>query len=472
MAEVKVTDLPAITLDSFTNNDSFLIIDDGAVRRLTRAVFYEWLAGNVQGQRGEQGVAGRDGVRGTNGLNGTNGTNGISAYQVAVQNGFVGSAEAWLASMKGDAGAKGLDGGDGWSPVFKTEDYQGGSYLKIVDWVGGTGEKPVTLGYVSNEGIVSTVAVATNLKGDIGITGAKGETGEKGEKGDKGDRGFDGATGTNAYYLAVESGFVGTQEQWLISLNPSEVSKAPNNIISKKIDGMFAPATDPLEMANSIDALPDKNIMTDAQKDKLEALKTSKYLGTFLTSEEIPLEGAEAGNYADVDSGESDVDTERWIYDVDSLKFVKSVSIPASETSESVKEKYESNPDTNAYTDLEKVKLEGLEEETSETVKTKYESNPDTNAFTDDEKAKLAGLPSEVIPETEESIKEKYESNLDTNVFTDAEKSKLSELTVGSINENGLTPLKFWVGTQEEYDLIIDKDSTTLYVVKESSEAP
>lgn len=360
MAEVKVTDLPAITLDSFTNNDSFLIIDDGAVRRLTRAVFYEWLAGNVQGQRGEQGVAGRDGVRGTNGLNGTNGTNGISAYQVAVQNGFVGSAEAWLASMKGDAGAKGLDGGDGWSPVFKTEDYQGGSYLKIVDWVGGTGEKPVTLGYVSNEGIVSTVAVATNLKGDIGLTGAKGETGEKGEKGDKGDRGFDGATGTNAYYLAVESGFVGTQEQWLLSLNPSEVSKDPNNIISKKLDGMYA-SVDPVATATAIDAIVDRNFLTDSERAKLEALKTSKYLGTFLTPEEIPTVGATAGNYADVDSGLESVDTERWIYDVESLAFVKAVSIPASETNESVKTKYEANDDTNAFTDAEKLKLDTLQ---------------------------------------------------------------------------------------------------------------
>lgn len=471
MAEVKVTDLPAITLDSFTNNDSFLIIDDGAVRRLTRAVFYEWLAGNVQGQRGEQGVAGRDGVRGTNGLNGTNGTNGISAYQVAVQNGFVGSAEAWLASMKGDAGAKGLDGGDGWSPVFKTEDYQGGSYLKIVDWVGGTGEKPVTLGYVSNEGIVSTVAVATNLKGDIGLTGAKGETGEKGEKGDKGDRGFDGATGTNAYYLAVESGFVGTQEQWLLSLNPSEVSKDPNNIISKKLDGMYA-SVDPVATATAIDAIVDRNFLTDSERAKLEALKTSKYLGTFLTPEEIPTVGATAGNYADVDSGLESVDTERWIYDVEAQKFVKAVSVPASETAESVKEKYESNEDTNAFTDAEKTKLEGVTEETSETIKTKYESNSDTNAFTDAEKTKLTGLPDEIIVETEATIKTKYEANEDTNAFTDAEKAKLTSLSVDVLNENGSTALKFWTGTQEEYDLVTDKDPETVYMIKHIEVSP
>ena len=316
MAEIKVTDLPAIPLEDFTGNDSFLIVDDGKARRLTRTVFQVWLAANVKGEKGDQGVAGRDGSRGVNGINGRDGTNGLSAYQIAVQNGFVGSNSEWLNSLKGAAAAKGEDGDRGWSPVFKTESFEGGSYLKLIDWIGGEGDKPTLLGYVSDSGVVNNIAVATNLKGQKGDKGDTGEKGDKGDKGEQGSEGFQGERGLSAYNIAVGNGFEGTEEEWLISLNPSEVSKAPNNIISKKIDGMFAPATDPLEMANSIDALPDKNIMTDA------------------------------------------------------------------------------------------------------------------------------------------------------------EKSKLSELTVGSINENGLTPLKFWVGTQEEYDLTIDKDPTTLYVVKESLEAP
>lgn len=472
MAEIKVTDLPAIPLEDFTGNDSFLIIDDGKVRRLTRTVFQVWLAANVKGEKGDQGVAGRDGSRGVNGINGRDGTNGLSAYQIAVQNGFVGSNSEWLNSLKGAAAAKGEDGDRGWSPVFKTESFEGGSYLKLIDWIGGEGDKPTILGYVSDSGIVDNIAVASNIKGQKGDKGDTGEKGDKGDKGEQGSEGFQGERGLSAYNIAVGNGFEGTEEEWLVSLNPSEVSKAPNNIISKKIDGMYAPPTDPLEMATAIDALPNKNIMTDSQKDKLEALKTSMYLGTFLTPEKIPLEGSGAGNYADVDSGEPDTDTERWIYDVEAQKFVKAVSVPASETAESVKEKYESNEDTNAFTDLEKTKLDGITEETSETIKTKYESNSDTNAYTDDEKSKLAGLPSEFILETEESIKEKYEANQDTNVFTDAEKTKLSELTVGSINENGSTTLKFWVGTQEEYDLVTDKDPETLYMLKYTEVSP
>lgn len=41
---------------------------------------------------------------GADGTNGTNGTDGKSAYQVAVDNGYVGTEAQWLASLKGDSG--------------------------------------------------------------------------------------------------------------------------------------------------------------------------------------------------------------------------------------------------------------------------------------------------------------------------------------------------------------------------------
>lgn len=390
MAEVKVkvTELPSITLDSFTNNDSFLIIDDGKTRRITRAVLQEWIEENLQGRRGEQGVAGRDGVRGTNGKDGADGNNGLSAYQIAVQNGFVGSNVDWLESLKGEAAAKGEDGGDGWTPVLTAESFEGGSYLRIIDWVGGTGDKPDILGYVSSSGVVDTIITASNLRGERGVQGFQGEQGEQGIQGEQGLEGERGEQGLSAYDIAVLEGFEGTEEEWLVSLNPSEVSKAPNNIISKKIDGMFAeaPAYDPEAMALAIDALPDKNIMTDAQKAKLEELKTSKYLGTFLTPEEIPLEGAENGSYADVNSGEDGDVTERWIYNSETNTFVNLTSPTR------IKEVYESNPDTNAFTDFHKQKLETLNEVSPETLKVEYESNPNTNAFTDSDKVKLDTL--------------------------------------------------------------------------------
>lgn len=483
MAEVKVTELPPIVLEDFTNNDSFLIVDDGRARRLTKPVFQSWLEANVKGEKGDQGVAGRDGAKGTNGRDGRDGSDGLSAYQIAVQNGFVGSNSEWLNSLKGATAAKGDDGDNGWSPVIKATVVGSKSALEIVDWVGGTGEKPTQLGYISESGVVSNIDLALDLRGAKGEKGDQGERGEKGDRGETGSVGGQGEQGYSAYEIAVSLGFEGTKEEWALSLNPSEVSKAPNNIISKKIDGMFAeaPAYDPESMANAIDALEDKNIMTDAQKAKLEELKASKYLGTFLTPEEIPLEGAEAGNYADVDSGEPDVDTERWIYDADSLKFVKAISVPASETSESVKEKYESNPDTNAFTDADKLKLDSIdieasggEPETAETIKTKYESNPDTNAFTDSLLLKLNSIPEEGVKGEKGDSGEKGADGASayeiakTNGFVGTETEWLASLkgekgdsgdSVDSI-ETGSGYVNFYQASKNSKDPIITEPTT------------
>ena len=440
MAEVKITELPPIVLEDFTNNDSFLIVDDGRARRITKPVFQSWLEENVKGEKGDQGVAGRDGARGVNGTNGRDGSDGLSAYQIAVQNGFVGSNSEWLNSLKGATAAKGDAGDDGWSPVIKVTVIGLKSALEIVDWVGGTGEKPSQLGYISESGVVSNIDLALDLRGAKGEKGDQGERGEKGDIGETGSVGGQGRQGYSAYEIAVSMGFEGTEEEWLLSLNPAEVSKDSNNIIQKKIDGMFAPATDPLEMANAIDALEDKNLLTDAQKAKLEALKTSKYLGTYLTSEEIPLEGAEAGNYADVDSGEPDVDTERWIYDADSNKFVRSSSSATTETSTSIKEKYESNPDTNAFTDelllkLNTIPSEGVQGEKGDKGDSAYEIAV-SSGFQGTESEWLLSL--------------KGDKGYSTTV----------------INVNDGEELSFWLGSQEELDLILERDPNTVYLVR------
>lgn len=44
---------------------------------------------------------------------GTQGPAGLSAYAVAVKNGFIGSEQAWLASLQGEDGQDGADGDQG-----------------------------------------------------------------------------------------------------------------------------------------------------------------------------------------------------------------------------------------------------------------------------------------------------------------------------------------------------------------------
>lgn len=58
----------------------------------------------LQGEKGDAGIQGLQGNPGTNGLPGTpglDGSNGKSAYQIAVDNGFVGDEQKWLESLKG-----------------------------------------------------------------------------------------------------------------------------------------------------------------------------------------------------------------------------------------------------------------------------------------------------------------------------------------------------------------------------------
>ncbi|MAR57238.1 MAG: hypothetical protein CMM93_08655, partial [Rickettsiales bacterium] len=71
--------------------------------------------------------------------------------------------------------------------------------------------------------------------------------------------------------------------------------------------------------------------------------------------------------------------------------------VPDNETASSLKTKYESNSNTNAFTDSEKTKLSGIEEgatgdQTGSEIKSLYEAETNTNAFTDSFKAKLQSI--------------------------------------------------------------------------------
>lgn len=98
----------------------------------------------------------------------------------------------------------------------------------------------------------------------------------------------------------------------------------------------------------------------------------------------------------------------------------------------SIKSQYESNSDTNAFTDAFETKLTGIEDnatadQTDAEIKTAYENNADTNAYTDAEKSKLALIEaSATADQTGAEIKALYEAEADTNAYTDNEKTKLA----------------------------------------------
>lgn len=218
MAEISVIDLPLMAYSELTPNDRVLVIDDGSLKQFTWENLLNFIQANVQGEKGDQGVAGRDGRDGLNGTNGTNGANGLSAYQVAVNNGFVGTPTDWLNSIKGTAGVNGSNGTNGWTPILAIASDGDRRVIQVTSWVGGTGAAPIT-GYYGSTGIVANIAQAVDIRGIQGVAGLQGT---KGDKGDKGDQGLQGATGLSAYQIALLEGFDGDEAEWLLSIQGTD----------------------------------------------------------------------------------------------------------------------------------------------------------------------------------------------------------------------------------------------------------
>lgn len=168
-----------------------------------------------QGPQGLQGLQGVEGPQGQKGEKGEDGKDGKSAYEVAVQNGFTGTVQEWLQSLKGS----GSGGGPGGAiPVpgpkgDKGEPGKDGAQGPVgpVGPQGPTGEA----GPQGPQGIPGPT-------GPQGLTGEKGATGERGEQGPKGDPGVN---GKSAYELAKEDGFTGSQTEWLASLKGQDGQK-------------------------------------------------------------------------------------------------------------------------------------------------------------------------------------------------------------------------------------------------------
>lgn len=93
------------------------------------------------------------------------GADGMSAYQVAVANGFVGSESAWLSSLIGASGS------NGWSPILAVITDGDRRVLQVIDWTGGTGTKPTSGLYVGSTGLVVPIASGVDIRGPAGAGG-------------------------------------------------------------------------------------------------------------------------------------------------------------------------------------------------------------------------------------------------------------------------------------------------------------
>ena len=116
---------------------------------------------------------------------------GKSAYEVAVENGFSGTANDWLASLKGDRGPQGAKGEQGEQGIQGEQGDQGVPGEKGDQ--GEQGEQGLQ-GEQGEQGIQGESG-EPGIQGEKGEKGDQGEQGEKGDKGDKGDQGIRGEKG-------------------------------------------------------------------------------------------------------------------------------------------------------------------------------------------------------------------------------------------------------------------------------------
>ena len=115
-----------------------------------------------------------------------NGKDGASAYELAVQSGFIGTEEQWLASLQGEKGDTGEQGPPGEKGEKGDTGEQGPPGEKGEK--GDTGEQGPP-GEKGEKGDTGEQGLPGE-KGEKGDTGAQGPPGEKGEKGDAGADGF------------------------------------------------------------------------------------------------------------------------------------------------------------------------------------------------------------------------------------------------------------------------------------------
>ena len=138
------------------------------------------------------------------------GPEGLSAYEVAVENGFDGTEEEWLASLQGEEGPAGPQGAPGATGEPGAPGTPGVTSAEVS--VDGTSGEPSAQATVEN-GVLNIQF--SGLKGEQGPVGPQGEQGSQGQTGPAGSTG---PQGKSAYQVAVDEGFEGDEEAWLASL--------------------------------------------------------------------------------------------------------------------------------------------------------------------------------------------------------------------------------------------------------------
>lgn len=169
----------------------------------------EWLTAlkGDKGDPGAPGINGKDGVNGTNGVDGTNGKDGKDG--VNGKDGAPATISVGSVKIKGqtltitNSGTSSAAVFDFVFPENTGSGINGKSAYEIAEENGFTGTEQEWL---------------ASLKGKDGVNGADGTNGTNGKDGKDGVDGKPGADGKSAYDIAVKNGFTGSKSDWLDSL--------------------------------------------------------------------------------------------------------------------------------------------------------------------------------------------------------------------------------------------------------------
>ena len=137
---------------------------------------------------------------------------GLTAYDIAVQNGFDGTVEEWLKSLAGQTGSDGKSAYD----LAVENGFNGTVEEWLVSLVGkdGANGKDGVNGKDGADG-KDGVDGKDGANGKDGTNGKDGVDGKDGINGKDGADGKDGTNGKSAYDYAVENGFNGSYDEWL-----------------------------------------------------------------------------------------------------------------------------------------------------------------------------------------------------------------------------------------------------------------
>lgn len=181
-------------------------------------------------------------------LDSLQGEDGLSAYEVAKALGYEGTEEEWLASLKGadgvmkfsdltdeqkeslrgPAGKDGKDGQDAIAAINPMGNYDENTTYSIGDYVTDiTGDAYVC----RQDGVIGQEPIAyPDIWQLIALKGADGQDGQDGLQGLPGDK------GESAYEIAVDQGYEGTEAEWLASLKGDQGEQGIQGIQGEKGD--------------------------------------------------------------------------------------------------------------------------------------------------------------------------------------------------------------------------------------------